>query len=88
MKDGKTISCNRIAVTEAGSGATAKHHFAIEDKCHNVGIQEMLIKLYIQDLWDQNLRKDEICDAIQKVSYKDKKFTKMMNEKTVNIGSH
>ena len=48
----------------------------------------MLMKLYIQDLWDQNLRKDEICDAIQKVSYKGKKFTKMMNEETVNIGSH
>ena len=30
MKDGKIISCNRIAVTEASSGGTPRHHFAIE----------------------------------------------------------
>ena len=45
VKDGKTISCNWIAVREANSGGTARHHFAIEDKWQNVGIQEMLKKL-------------------------------------------
>ena len=49
MKDGKTIPCNWIAVTEAGKGSTARNHFVIEDKCQEVGIQEMLMKLYMQD---------------------------------------
>ena len=44
MKVGKTISCNRIAITEDSSGGTARYHFAIEDKCQEVGIQEVLMK--------------------------------------------
>ena len=44
MKDGKTISCNQIAVTEASSDGTARH-FATEDKCQEVGIHGMLMKL-------------------------------------------
>ena len=42
MKDGKTNSCNWLAVIKARSGGTARHHFAIEDKCQEVGIQEIL----------------------------------------------
>ena len=49
MKDGKTIPCNWITVTEAGKGGTSRHHFVIEDKCQEVGTQEMLMKLYMQD---------------------------------------
>ena len=67
MKDGKTISCNRIAVTEASSGGTARHHFAIEDKYKEVGIHEMLMKLYIQDFVEPKTTKDEVCDALQDV---------------------
>ena len=37
MKDGKSISCNHIAVTEASSGSTARYHIAIEDKYQEVG---------------------------------------------------
>ena len=86
MKVGKTISCNRTAITEDSSGGTARHHFAIEDKCQEVGIQEMLMKLYMQDFVEPKTTQDEVCDALQEVSYKDKKFIKMMNEETVKIG--
>ena len=88
MKDGKTISCNWIAVTEASKGGTARHHFVIEDKCQELGIQEMLMRLYMQDFVEPKTAKDEICDALQKVSYDDKKPIKMMNEETVKIGRH
>ena len=37
MKDGKSFSCNHIAVTEASSGGTARYHIAIEDKYQEVG---------------------------------------------------
>ena len=85
MKDGKTISCNQIAVTEASSGGTVRHHFAIEDKCQEVGIQEMPMKFYMQDFVEPKTTKDEICDALQEVSHEDKKFIKMMNEETENM---
>ena len=79
MKDGKTISCNRIAVTEASKGGTARHHFAIEDKCQKVGIQEMLMKFYMQNFEEPKTTKDEICDALQEFSDEDKKIIKIMN---------
>ena len=88
MKDDKTISCYRIAVTEAREGGTARYHFAIEDECQEVGIQKMLMKLCMQDFVEPKTTKDEICDALQEVSYEDKKFIKMMNEETVKIGRH
>ena len=47
MKDGKTISCKWIAVIKPRKGGTARHHFVMEDKCQEVGIQEMLMKLYM-----------------------------------------
>ena len=88
MKHGKPISCNWIAVTECSKGGAVRHHFAIEDKCQEVGIQKMLMKLYMQDFVEPKTTKDEICDALQEVSYEDKKFIKMMNEETVKIGRH
>ena len=84
MKDDKIILCNQIAVTEASKGGIARHHFAIEDKCQEVGIQEMLMKLYMQDFVEPKTTKNEICDALQEVSYEGKKFIKMMNEETEN----
>ena len=87
MKDGKTISCNQIAVTEASSDDTARH-FGTEDKCQEVGIHGMLMKLYMQYFVEPKTTKDEICDALLEVSYEDKKFIKMMNEETVKIGRH
>ena len=48
----------------------------------------MLMKLYIQDFVEQKATKDESCDALQEVSYEDKKFIWMMNEETMKIGKH
>ena len=69
MNNDKPISCNRIAVTEASKGGTTSHHFATEDKCQEAGIQEMLVKLYMQDFVEPKTTKDEICNALQEVSY-------------------
>ena len=88
MKDGKTISCNRIAVTKASSGGRSRHHFAIEDKYQEVGIPKMLMKFYMKDFVEPKTTKDEICHTPQEVSYEDKKFIKMTNEETVKIGRH
>ena len=79
---------NRIAVREASKSGIARHHFAIEDKCQEVGIQEMLMKLYKQGFVEPKTTKDEIYDALQEVSNEDKKFKKMMNQEAVKIGRH
>ena len=86
MKNRKTILYNQIAVTEASSGGTARHHFAIEDKRQDVAIQEMLMKLYMQYFVEPKTTKDAICDALQEVSYDKKKIIKMKNEETLKIG--
>ena len=57
VKDGKTISGNRIAVSKASSGGRARHHFATEDKCQEVVILEMLMKLYMQDFVEPKTKK-------------------------------
>ena len=43
-------------------------------------------EIYMQDFVEPKTTQDEVCDALQEVSYKDKKFIKMMNEETVKIG--
>ena len=88
MEVGKTICCNSIAVTEASIGDSTRHHFANENKCCKLGIREMLMKQYMQDFVKPNATKDETCDILQEVSYEDKNFIKMTNEKTVKIGRH
>ena len=42
----------------------------------------------MQDFVEPKTTKDEIFDALQEVSYEDKKFIKMMIEETVKIGRH
>ena len=49
MKITKTIFSNKLTVTEASRGDTARHHFATEDKCREVEMHEMLMKVYKQD---------------------------------------
>ena len=67
MKDSKKVSCNRLAVTETSSGDTAKHNFVVEDESLEVGIQEMLMKLCMQDFAEPKTKQVEICDALQEV---------------------
>ena len=67
MKDSKKVSYNQLAVTKTSSGGTAKHHFVVEDESQEAGIQEMLMKLCMQDFVEPKTTQDEICDALQKV---------------------
>ena len=46
------VSCNRIAVLQAENGSIAKHHFQVQNKCEDLGIKEMLRKIYINDFQD------------------------------------
>ena len=41
------VSCNRIAVIKADSGQMADHHFDIEKGCEDIGVKEMLKKMYM-----------------------------------------
>ena len=40
----------------------------------------MLMKLYMQDFVEPKPTKDEICDALQELSYEDKKFIKKIGK--------
>ena len=45
------VSCNQIAVLQAENGSIAKH-FQVQNKCEDIGIKEMLRKIYISDFQD------------------------------------
>ena len=46
------VSCNQIAVLQAENGSIAKHRFQVQNKSEDIGIKEMLRKIYISDFQD------------------------------------
>ena len=46
------VSCNQIAVLQAENGRIAKHRFQVQNKWEDIGIKEMLRKIYISDFLD------------------------------------
>ena len=46
------VSCNQIAVLQAENGSIAKHRFQVQNKCEDIGIKEMLRKIYMSDFQD------------------------------------
>ena len=64
------------------------NNYDVEKYIYSFLVYSILMKLYMQDFKKPKTTKDEICDALQEVSYEDKKFIKMMNEETVKIGRH
>ena len=43
------VSCNPIAAIKADSRKMAEHHFEIEKGCEDIGVKEMLKKMYMTD---------------------------------------
>ena len=41
------VSCNWITLLQVENGSVAKHHFEVQNKCEDLGIREMLMKIYM-----------------------------------------
>ena len=76
-------SCNRIGVMKAGTQDTAENNFEIEKKCEDFGVKEILKKMYMIDFNEPSLRSDHpIIGKLEGISYKDKRFLKIMEKET------
>ena len=48
-KNGNKVSCNRVSVKEAGSQNLGKHHFFVINEVKDIGIKDVLNKIYHAD---------------------------------------
>ena len=63
------VSCNQIAVLQAENGSIAKHRFQVQNKCEDIGIKEMLRKIYMSDFQDTiSEREDSIIGKMSEIS--------------------
>ena len=86
-----TISCNHVRVAEAGirENSIAKHHFEIPSKVDDVGIKEMWQRMYELDFVEPKMLSNNVMtDKLEEISYKDKRFLRIMNEQTIRVGNH
>ena len=63
-ESGNKVNCHRVSVEEAGSRTLGKHHFCIINEVKDIGIKDMLNKIYHADF----------TEAVQP-----RKFDKMLN---------
>ena len=83
------ISCNRVTVAEAGirGNSIVKHHVEIQNEVNDVGIREMWQSMYEQDSAEPNMVFDNVMtDKLEKISYEDKRFLRIINEQTIKVG--
>ena len=89
--DGKpdAVSCNRIAVLQAENGSIAKHHIEVQNKCHNVGMREILRKIYMGDFEDTSSEREKsIIRKMSDILNEDGRFLKILNTETMKVVNH
>ena len=83
------ISCNRIAVQDAGTKQISRHHFEIQNAVKDTGISDMMQRMYQLDFIEPRTKfKDLMTNRLDEISYEDKKFLKIMEDQVVKVGNH
>ena len=85
----RNLSCHRVSVTEIGSNKIANHHFVIEKSVEDMGIKQMLQKIYLHEFTEPQLKDDISLSGFKNgISIEDQKFLKVMKENTVLVNGH
>ena len=83
------LSCNRIAVQDAGTKQLSRHHFEIQKEVKDTGISDMMQRMYQLDFIEPRTKfKDLMTNRLDEISYEDKKFLKIMEDQVVKVGKH
>ena len=83
------ISCNRIAVQDAGTKQLSRYHFEIQKEVKDTGISDMMQRMYQLDFIEPRTKfKDLMTNRLDEISYEDKKFLKIMEDQVVKVGKH
>ena len=85
----RNLSCHRVSVTEIGSNKIANHHFVIQISVEDMGIKQMLQKIYLHEFTEPQLKDDISLSGFKNgISIEDQKFLKVMKENTVLVNGH
>ena len=85
----QNLSCHRVSVTEIGSNKIANHHFVIEKSVEDMGIKQMLQKIYLHEFTEPQLKDDKCLSEFKNgISIEDQRFLKVMKENTVLVNGH
>ena len=67
----------------------AEHHFEIEKGCEDIGVKEMLKKMYMTDFNEPCLKDaDPVTKGLKEISYEDKRFLKIMQREISKVGKY
>ena len=86
-----SVKCHRIAAKDVPSGKIAPHHFVLDDepKIEDVGIKEMLERMYYSDFCECNhLKVKTILGNIEDITREDRKFLDILEIGTKKDGAH
>ena len=85
-----SLTCNRMAVREAGSNKIADHYFAVEEQIKsNEEIPVMLKKIYKGEFTEKQVKFSTIiCEALGEISHDDLQFLKLMDQETIKVDGH
>ena len=85
-----SLTCNRIAIQEAGSNKIADHYFAVEEQIKsNEEIPAMLKKIYEGELTEQQAKFSSIIsELLGEISHDDQKLLKLMDQETIKVYGH
>ena len=82
------VSCNQIAVLQAENGSIAKH-FQVQNKCEDIGIKEMLRKIYMSEFqYAISERENSITGKMSEISNEDRRLLKILHTQTMKVGNH
>ena len=86
----RSLTCNKIAVREAGSNKIADHYFAVEEQIKsNEEIPAMLKKICEGEFTEQQVKFSSIIgEPLAEISHYDQQFLKLMNQETIKIDGH
>ena len=83
------VSRNQITALQAENGSIAKHHFEVQNKCEDIGIKEMLRKIYMSDFQDtSSQREDSMIEKMSEILNEDRRFPKILDTETMKVGNH
>ena len=85
----RNLSCHRVSLTQIGSNKIANDHFVIEKSVEDMGIKQMLQKIYLHEFTEPQLKDGISLSGFKNsISTEDQKFLKVMKENTVLVNGH
>ena len=80
------VTCNRISVQDKVSKNVASHYFARETEVRDIGIEQMLKKIYTAEFNDNDTSRAS--ENITKMSIEDRQFLDLMERECSKEGNH